>query len=163
MNESSPAESVEEKLASELGWDLKLFHGDFFQVPGLDLRMRAEYAIVNPEAFFLPGQARLSHLRLTKWLKFGNSIEQLHHLFYLAKAYQVDRIVVPPSTVFQPGTVAGVKLLTSGSADVAELGVGLAGVFYYLEPFGLKRPTEELLPNVQSHVRALLADSLRAA
>ncbi len=161
MTEPSRSQSVEESLAAELGWDLQLFRGAFFQVEGLDLRMRADYAIVNPGAFFLPGQARLSHLRLTKWLKFGNSIEQLHHLFHLAKVYQVPRIALPPSKVFQARTIGGVELMTSESADSTKLGVGLAGVFYYLEPFGLKRPTEELLASVQKNVRPLLTNSLR--
>lgn len=161
MSEPNLSESVEERLATEFGWDLDLFRGAFFQVPGLDLRMRAQYAIVNPDAFFLPGQSRLGHLRLTKWLKFGNSIEQLHHLFHLAKAYHLTRIVLPPSNVFRTRKVEGIELIASDDANTAALGVGLAGVFYYLEPFRLPRPTEELLSSVQRNVRPMLSDSLQ--
>ncbi len=123
--------------------------------------MRAEYAITNPRAFFLPGQSRLNHLQLTKWLKFGNSIEQLHHLFHLAKAYSLTRIVLPPSKVFEATRMGEFEMVTAESANIAELGVGLAGVFYYLEPFCLKRPTDELLSSVQRNVRPMLSDTLR--
>lgn len=162
-NEASPCEFVEERLAAELGWNLKLFHGASFQVPGLNLLMHAEYAIVNPSAFFLPGQSHLTHFRLTKWLKFGNSIEQLHHLFYLAKVYNVKRIVLPLSKLFQAGTVDEFEVITGKSENPAEPGVGLAGVFYYLEPFCLQRPAEGLLLSAQRYVRPLLSNVLREA
>jgi len=159
-DESSRRQFVEERLASELGWDLNLLHGASFQVRGLSLRMRAEYAIVNPAAFFPPGQPRLSHLRLTKWLKFGNAVEQLHHLFYLAKTYKVGQIVLPPSKLFQARDLGEFEV-TTASEDSTALRVGLAGLFYYLEPFCLKRPTENLLESVRRYVRPMLSDVLR--
>jgi hypothetical protein len=158
--ESSQRQFVEEHLASELGWDLNLFHGASFQVPGLNLRMRAEYAIANTAAFFPPGQPRLNHLRLTKWLKFGNSVEQLHHLFYLAKTYKVRQIVLPPSKLFQARDLGEFEV-TTANEDSANLGLGLAGLFYYLEPFCLKRPSESLLESARRYVRPMLSDVLQ--
>ncbi|MEO5719663.1 MAG: hypothetical protein ABIR29_13980, partial [Chthoniobacterales bacterium] len=132
-NESSLGQLAEERLAGELGWNLELFRGAPFPLPGFDLVMQANYALVNPSAFFLPGQAHLTHLRLTKWLKFGNSVEQLHHLFHLATLYQIRRIILPPSLLFQARTVETFEVVTSETS--AEPGVGLAGLFYYLDPF----------------------------
>ncbi len=152
---------VEERLASELGWNLELFRGAAFPLAGFDLVMKAPYAIVNPSAFFLAGQSHLTHLRLSKWLKFGNSIEQLHHLFYLAALYHIHRIVLPPSRVIQGRTVEEFEVTTS--EDSTESGLGLAGLFYYLDPLGLDRPTESHLPNAQRYIRPLLAPSLQVA
>lgn len=160
LDDSSRRQFVEEHLASELGWDLNLFHGASFQLPGLSLRMRAEYAIVHPAAFFPPGQPRLSHLRLTKWLKFGNSVEQLHHLFHLAKSYKVRQIVLPPSKLFQARDLGEFEV-TTASEDSAKPGVGLAGLFYYLEPFCLKRPAENLWESARRYVRPMLAEVLQ--
>jgi hypothetical protein len=160
QDESSRRQFLEEQLALELGWDLNLFHGAPFQVAGLSLRMRAEYAIVNPTAFSPPGPPRLNHLRLTKWLKFGNSVEQLHHLFYLAKSYRIRQIVLPPSTLFQARDL-GEFQVTTASEDSAKLGLGLAGLFYYLEPFCRKRPTENLLESASRYVRPMLSDILQ--
>jgi hypothetical protein len=160
QDESSRRQFVEEHLASEFRWDLNLFHGASFQVSGLSRQMRAEYAIINPAAFFSSGQPHLSHLRLTKWLKFGNSIEQLHHLFYLAKTYKVPQIVLPPSNLFQARD-RGEFDVTTASEDSAKPGVGLAGLFYYLSPFCLKRPTENLLESTRRYVRPMLSDVLQ--
>ncbi len=160
-NETSLGQIVEERLATELGWNLELFRGAPFPLPGFDLVMRAPYALMNPSAFFLPGQAQLTHFRLTKWLKFGNAVEQLHHLFYLATRYQIHRIVLPPSHLFQARAVE--KFEISDSESSAEPGVGLAGLFYYLDPFSLERPTQTLVSNAQRYVRPLLAESLRVA
>ena len=160
-NESSLHKVVEEQLALQFGWDLNLFHGAPFELPGLGLRMRAEYALVNPSDFLPLGPAPLTHLRLTQWLKFGNSVEQLHHLFYLAKTYNVNQIVLPPSKVFQARALGEFNLTTAGSDDSATLGLGLTGLFYYLEPFCLRRPTESLLESAQRYVRPLLSGVLQ--
>lgn len=160
QDEASRRRLVEEQLAEEHGWDLQLFRGASFQLPGLSLRMRAEYAIDNPFAFFPPGQPRLSNLRLTKWLKFGNAVEQLHHLFHLAKTYNVRRIILPPSEVFQARELDEFEV-TTATEQSAEFGVGLAGLFYYLEPFCVERPTESLVGNARRYVRPLLSDALQ--
>lgn len=154
------SELVERRLASDLGWNLELFHGEAFQVPRLNRYMRVEYAIVNPSAFFLPGKSRLSHLRLARWLKFGNSIEQLHHLFFLAKTYNIRQIVLPTGKIFRSQKVEEFELIAEGEGNFGELGVGLAGVFYYLEPFCVEGPAEGLLPSVHRYVRPLLSDAL---
>jgi hypothetical protein len=153
-------ELVEERLAAELGWNLRLLRGEAFQLSGVNLKMRAEYRIVNPSAFFLPGKSRLTHLRLTRWLKFGNSIEQLHHVFYLAKTYNIRQIVLPPTKIFRPQKVEEFELIAESEGNSGELGLGLAGVFYYLEPFCLEAPAEGLLPSVQRYVRPLLSEAL---
>ncbi|MBA3353217.1 MAG: hypothetical protein H0U23_12505 [Blastocatellia bacterium] len=160
-DETSLGRLAEERLATALGWNLALFRGAPFPLPGFDLVMQAPYALENRSAFFQPGQARLTYLRLTKWLKFGNSVEQLHHLFHLATLYQIPRIVLPPSQFIQGRAVEGFEILNSASS--AEPGVGLTGLFYYLDPFRLERPTQSLVSNAQRYVRPLLAGPLRAA
>jgi len=154
-------ELVEERLAAELGWNLRLLHGEAFQLSGVNLKMRAEYTIVNPSAFFLPGKSRLTHLRLTRWLKFGNSVEQLHHLFLLAKTYDIRQVVLPPSKIFHPRKVGEIELIAEEDGTSGELGVGIAGLFYYLEPFCLEGFGKGLVPIVQRHVRPLLSEALR--
>jgi hypothetical protein len=160
-NEVSEEEIVERHFAAELGWDLGLFHGQPFPLAGLNLRMSAPYTISNPAAFFLPGQARLSHLRLTKWLKFGNALEQLHCLFLVAQAYDIRQIVLPDSKFFRPQKVEQFELIPEGDKEPEQLGVGVSGVFYYLEPFRLLASPEEEAAGVRRFVRPLLAEQLR--
>lgn len=144
---------VEALLAKELGWDLDAFRG---QKPLKPIGERPKYRILEPSKY-APG-SRPAYLRLVAWQSFGNAVEQLQNAFAVGQAVGAHTIVWPDHEFFEGERVGEFRLIRS--REELPAGFGIEGMFYYLEPFGLRLSRDEQLQLVQDYVRPLVTNRI---
>lgn len=148
---------VERRLASRYGWDLAVFQGREPVFPGS--RTGGVYRVLNPARYFLRPSAGIEALSVAEWLRFGNSIQQLTHVFALAERYGVRRVRLPGRHLFYDGQRAGEVTLEWGGERQA-LGLALSG--YFLHTRALAPPLDASMECriVDRYVRPMLSRDL---
>jgi hypothetical protein len=152
---------VERRLARRYGWNLEVFQGREAVFPRS--RTGGVYRVVNPARYFLRPSAAIDSLEVAEWLRFGNSIQQLIHVFALAERYGVRRILLPGRHLFFHGERAGDVSLSWDGERRRPVGLALSGYFLHMRALmpPLDAGTEHRIAERQ--VRPLLArDLLRA-
>jgi len=120
---------VERRLASRYGWNLDVFQGREPAFPGT--RTGGVYRVLNPARYFLRPRARIDTLQIAEWLRFGNSIRQLTHVFALAERYGVRRIRLPgPHLFYHDRQTGNPALVWDGSRRNSDL--ALSGYFLHV-------------------------------
>lgn len=148
---------VERRLASRYGWNLEVLQGREPVFPGS--RSGGFYRVLNPVQYFLRPRAALDTLQIAEWMRFGNSIRQLTHVFALAERYGVRHIHLPAQHLFFLGMPAGDLALTWGDkrrvSDFA-----LSGYFMHMRALMPPLDARTECRIVDSYVRPMLTPDL---
>jgi hypothetical protein len=150
---------VERRLAPRYGWNLDILQGREPVFPGT--RTGGLYRVLNPARYVLQPRAGIDTLQVAEWLRFGNSVRQLIHVFALAERYGVRRIRLPGPHVFYHGTRSG-HVALAWDANRRSLDFALSGYFIHVRALipPLDASTEWRI--IDGHVRPMLAwDLLR--
>lgn len=120
---------VERRLARRHGWNLDVLQGREEVFPGS--RTGGLYRVLNPARYLLRPSAGIEVLAVAEWLRFGNSIRQLTHVFALAERYGVRQVLLPGPHLFFHGERAGdVALRWDGERRPS--GLALSGYFLHM-------------------------------
>jgi hypothetical protein len=153
--------AVERRLAPRYGWNLEVLQGQEPVFPGS--RIGGEYRVLNPVMYFLRRGARrpaaIDSLRIAEWLRFGNSVRQLTHLFALAERWGVRRLCLPSEHLLYRGRPADGFAITYGAGRRA-FDLELSG--YFLHPRALMSPLDAATEHrvLEDYVRPLLSPDL---
>ncbi len=153
--------AVERRLAQRYGWNLEVLQGQEPVFPGS--RIGGEYRVLNPALYFLRRATRrpstIDSLRITEWLRFGNSVRQLTHLFALAERWGVRRLCLPSEHLLYRGRPADAFTITYG-AGRGVFDLGISG--YFLHPRALMSPLDAVTEHrvLEDYVRPLLSPDL---
>lgn len=153
--------AVERRLAPRYGWNLAILQGQEPVFPGS--RIGGEYRVLNPAVYFLRRGTRrpvaIDSLRVTEWLRFGNSVRQLTHLFALAERWGVKEVCLPSEHLLYRGRPADAFAITYGAAGGA-FDLGLSG--YFLHPRALMSPLDPASEYrvLEKYVRPLVSPDL---
>jgi hypothetical protein len=147
---------VERRLASRYGWNLEVFQGREAVFPGS--RTGGVYRVLNPARYFLRPSAGIDTLEIAEWLRFGNSIRQLTHVFALAEKYGIRRVRLPGRHLLYQGERIGDVSLDWG--EQRAFGLALSGYFMHVRALmpPLDPSTEGRI--VDRNVRPMLAGDL---
>ncbi len=154
---SAATSFVERRLASRYGWNLEVFQGREAVFPGS--RTGGLYRVLNPARYFLRPSAAFEALEIAEWLRFGNSIRQLIHVFALAERYGVRRVRLPGRHLFYHGQPTGdVDLDWDGERQAGSL--VLSGYFLHLRALGPPLDAGTECRIVDHYVRPMVARDL---
>jgi hypothetical protein len=131
---------AELRMAMRYNWDLDIFRG---RVPTPSGRSGA-HRLLNPRALLWQRTPRIDVLQIPYWLRFGNSIMQLHYAFHVAEMLGARTLQFAKRHAFLEGQRAGdFELVWDSSSRLAP---SLEGEFFSLKAF-------RLTPNVSARAR----------
>ena len=123
---------------------------------------------MHPASFNLAMPA-VKVLRVTNWLRLGNAVRQLQHVFHMGEHLEVEAIEFPAEKPFLEGTHSGkFRLAWRHSIDPPpELShlvppkPGIKGSFFYIEALGTEPSAKDLATVTKRHVSPLLRPLFR--
>ena len=154
---AAPVERLAQRwLALRYEWNLKVLRG----LAPVAERDRGAYKLLNPGALLLQLRPRFDALQINSWYRFGNSVRQLVHAFYMAELLGAKQLYMAQEHPFFKGYQAGGLQLNWGTTCSLP-GPCLSGRFFHLDAFRLRRPPASDAARIfSSLVRPLISSEI---
>jgi len=123
-------------------------------------RRASNYRLLSPSRLLFGLRPRVRVLRVSHWLRFGNSVKQLINVFLVADQLNAEQIQFPQPHPFFASVRAGNFNLSWGTAKPTS--PALEGEFFNSKAFRLKGKASNIARVVIELVRPMLAETLRS-
>ncbi len=148
---------VERRLAARYGWNLEVLQGREPVFPGS--RTGGTYRVLHPARYLLRPRASLRQLDIAEWLRFGNSIRQLVHVFALAERWGIRHVCLPARHELYRGEPPdGLELSWSAARRRPDL--TLSGYFLHVRALTPPLDAEVEWRMIRDFVRPLVSSDL---
>jgi glycosyltransferase involved in cell wall biosynthesis len=144
-------------VANRYGWDLDILRG---KLPVNLTGRSGAYRFLSPRPLLLQLRPRIDVLRVSRWLRFGNSVTQLINAFTVAERLGARILQFPQPHPFLVGEQAGDFQVVCG--DATDSATCLEGEFFHLNAFQFKPPASEVVHIVKDLLRPLLKPEVRS-
>jgi hypothetical protein len=147
---------VELRMARRYGWNLDMLRG---KLSTPEAKRGDSYRLLNPRPLLFQPRPRIDVVRLSHWLRFGNAVRQLKHVFYVAEQLGAQTVEFAELHPFFEGQLADHFELVWGNRPSSA--PTLVGEFLNARTFHLRLKASEIARVLHDLVRPLLAAHLR--